>query len=78
MLEDEPPWRERFARVEARRLSGTWYRMVSRTYQAEAHSDEGSRLRGGRYNPRDRFGGLYLADSPEGCRAELLRRITRR
>lgn len=65
MAEDETAWRERLARVGARRVSGTWYRMVPRAYQDRAHSDEGSRLRGGRYNPPGKFGGLYLADSLE-------------
>lgn len=30
---------------------------------------------GGRYNPADEFGALYLAESEDACRAEVMRRI---
>lgn len=73
MAEDQTAWRERLAGVGARPAVGTWYRMVPRAYRDQAHSDEGSRFRGGRYNPPGKFGGLYLSDSAEACRAELLR-----
>ena len=35
---------------------------------------DGAFFYGGRYNPAEEFGALYLSDSPEGCAAELARR----
>jgi RES domain-containing protein len=35
---------------------------------------DGALLHGGRYNPPDEFGALYLSDSPEACAAEMKRR----
>jgi len=35
---------------------------------------DGALLHGGRYNPPDEFGALYLSDSPEACAAEMIRR----
>jgi len=35
---------------------------------------DGALLHGGRYNPPDEFGALYLSDSPEVCAAEMIRR----
>ncbi len=73
MAESQTAWRQRLAGVGVRSVAGTWYRVVSRGYRDQAQSNEGSRLRGGRYNPPGEFGGLYLAESQEACRAELLR-----
>jgi RES domain-containing protein len=35
---------------------------------------DGALLHGGRYNPPDKYGALYLSDSPEACAAEMKRR----
>lgn len=35
---------------------------------------DGALLYGGRYNPPDEYGALYLSDSPEACAAEMKRR----
>lgn len=31
-------------------------------------------MNGGRYNPAEEFGAVYLSESPEGCKAEVTRR----
>lgn len=47
--------------------------MVSARHRDGLSSDHGAYLAGGRYNPPDRFGALYLSENPGVCRAELAR-----
>jgi RES domain-containing protein len=51
-----------------------WFRVVFRTRRKSILSTDGAFLYGGRYNPAEVFGALYLSESSEGCLAELRRR----
>lgn len=68
-------WRDALANVVPARLTRTrWYRLIALKYREEIASDHGAFLGGGRYNPPEQFGALYLGESPEACRAEVARR----
>lgn len=60
--------------VPARLTRTRWYRLIALKYREEIASDHGAFLGGGRYNPPEQFGALYLSESPEACRAEVVRR----
>lgn len=47
------------------------YRLIRSEQQSRILSPEGSRRRGGRYNPANAFGALYLGESEALCRAEI-------
>jgi len=67
-------WVRALAQVKPRPEAGLWFRIVPRVYRDQIDSDEGSKRRGGRYNPPGEFGALYLSASSEGCLAELATR----
>lgn len=68
-------WREALANYKPREFRGAyWYRAIFHTRRTSILEMDGAFLYGGRYNPPERFGALYLADSREGCAAELARR----
>jgi RES domain-containing protein len=68
-------WREVISRQKPRKISGAfWYRSVYRTRRKSILNMDGALLHGGRYNPADEFGALYLSESPEACAAEMRRR----
>ena len=69
-----PDWAPTLAQVQPRPEAGLWFRIVPRIYREWIDSDEGAKRRGGRYNPPDEFGALYLSANPEGCLAELATR----
>jgi RES domain-containing protein len=61
-------WREVIGRQKPHKFSGAfWYRSVYRTRRKSILNMDGALLYGGRYNPPDEFGALYLSDSPEAC-----------
>lgn len=62
---------EALAGLPAGPVRGQFYRIVSRHLRARILSPEGSERYGGRYNPKDVFGALYLGESPAVCAAEL-------
>lgn len=67
-------WRRALAGIAPVRLAGRrWYRLVSVRYQESLSSDRGAYLAGGRYNPPEQFGALYLSESPAASRAEIAR-----
>ena len=53
------------------------YRLVRAEHQSRILSPEGSRRHGGRYNPSDAFGALYLGESEALCRAEIRQHLGR-
>jgi len=68
-------WREVIGRQKPRKLSGAfWYRAVYRTRKKSILNMDGALLHGGRYNPPDEFGALYLSESTKACIAEMKRR----
>jgi RES domain-containing protein len=61
-------------RVRPIRLTGTFYRAVSPHRADDILSVQGSIIYGGRYNPPNIFGALYISDSLETCQAEKVRK----
>jgi RES domain-containing protein len=71
-------WRRALAGIAPIRLAGRrWYRLVSARYREALSSERGAYLAGGRYNPPEQFGALYLGESPGVCRVELARQDLR-
>ena len=69
------PWREILAQYKPRRIRGaSWFRAVLRSRRRSILGMDGAFLYGGRYNPAEVFGALYLSESAEGCAAEISRR----
>lgn len=67
-------WRRALAGTAPVRLAGRrWYRLVDARHREALSSDRGAYLAGGRYNPPEQFGALYLSESPTASRAELSR-----
>jgi RES domain-containing protein len=66
---------ERIASQKPMRLKGSFFRIVPARYQDEILNTTGSFQHGGRYNPKREFGVLYLSESEEICKAEVLRMI---
>lgn len=61
-------------RVKPIKLAGTFYRAVSPQRADDILSVQGSIIYGGRYNPPNIFGALYMSDSLETCQAEKIRK----
>lgn len=57
------PFVEPLTRLKAVALKGTGYRVINAQYLRTPLSAIGSKLRGGRYNPKGNFEVLYLANS---------------
>jgi RES domain-containing protein len=62
------------ARIKPVKLAGTFYRAVSPQRADDLLSVAGSIIYGGRYNPQNIFGALYMSDSLETCQAEKIRK----
>jgi RES domain-containing protein len=52
-------------KLQGHPISGLYYRVLRPKYMHSPLSTEGARRTGARYNPKDRFGALYLAEDPE-------------
>lgn len=61
-------------KVKTSQITGSYYRLVSFKHKNEILSTTGSLNAGGRYNPPDEFGVLYLGETKEVCKAERIRR----
>jgi len=62
-------------RLPGRKERGTWFRSVPKTRAADILSMQGSLLFGGRYNPQGAFGGLYMSESEDDCKQEILKQV---
>lgn len=67
--------RKRIAAVKPIRIRGTFFRTVLAKYRDAILSTAGSLQHGGRYNPKREFGPLYLSESEQVCKAEVLRTV---
>lgn len=68
-------WRDVISRQMPRKLSGAfWFRAVYKTRRNSIMKMDGALLYGGRYNPPEEYGALYLSESAEACAAEMRRR----
>lgn len=56
-------------------IEGYFFRIVNKKYENEILSIQGSLEYGGRYNPKNEFGILYLGQTEEVCKAEKERAI---
>ena len=72
----EPIGPHAVAGLPTRPFRGHVYRIVPRYLQDRVLNAEGSRLYGGRYNPKGEFGALYCGETPAICSAET-RKATR-
>lgn len=65
---------KKIQKVKTSQITGLYYRLVSLKHKNEILSTSGSLNAGGRYNPPDEFGVLYLGETTEVCKAERIRR----
>ncbi len=65
--------RERITALRPIQIKGNFFRITASKYQEEILSPAGSLHHGGRYNPKREFGALYLSESEQICKVEVLR-----
>ncbi len=69
-------WKQAISKHKPRKVHGAfWYRAIINTRRDSLLSPYGAYLNGGRYNAAREFGAVYLSESPEGCRAEMTKRL---
>lgn len=65
---------EKIRRIPLSRIRGSYFRIVSTKRADEILSTQGSFAYGGRYNPPNEFGALYLGETIQVCKQERKRK----
>ena len=63
-----------FKQIKPASLTGTFFRSVSIKHSDNILNTDGSLEYGGRYNPMQEFGALYMSSSKEICKKEITRK----